>query len=384
MQIIADHSVDKLGFQTGGGGGIALSKMIIDSSGNVGIGTSSPSLTLDVRSTSVNTIRLSRDGTAGSGGNASLLFEGREPTLGTGKTEAIYGGTGSLSFFTGGTSGNLSGGSERMRIDSSGKVGINNTSPDSTFHVGNSSDTSEYITLQSSGDKRLSFKGASVYRAEIGVYESNHNDLVLRAASSAGIRFVTNGENFSGNGANPIRIDTNGYLGIGTNSPSQRLDVDGSIEVSGGIYIGGTTSANYLDDYEEGTWTPTYVSGIGSFTSITYLSQSGYYTKIGRIVQVTFVISTNAITQGTANADIRISGLPFSISSSGVTSGAAVFGTAWGGENPSFVALENGNNYLNLNYRTTSSGNLIATDVNDLSIGSNANKILGSFTYQTA
>jgi len=155
---------------------------------------------------------------------------------------------------------------------------------------------------------------------------------------------------------------------------------------SKGIYLGVTsaTASNLLDDYEEGTWTPAYVSGLGSFGSITYLGQSGYYTKIGRIVQITFVISTNAITVGTASADVRISGLPFSISSSGVTSGAAVFGTAWGGDNPSFVALESGNSYLNLNYRTTSNGNLTASDVSDLSTGSNANKILASFTYQTA
>jgi len=198
-------------------------------------------------------------------------------------------------------------GSEAMRIDSSGKVGINTTSPNTTLHVGNGTDTSEYITLQSSDDKRLTFQGASVYRAEIGVYESNHNDLVLRAGSSAGIRFVTNNENFSGNGANPIRINTLGYLGIGTNSPSQRLDVDGSIEVSGGIYIGGTGSANYLDDYEEGTFTPQFSSTGASFT---YTAAKGVYTKIGRQVCINIYLQLDGSQTLTAN-NVSITGLPF-------------------------------------------------------------------------
>lgn len=34
------------------------------------------------------------------------------------------------------------------------------------------------------------------------------------------------------------------------------VDVAGNIEVSGGVYLGGTGAANKLDDYEEGTWTP--------------------------------------------------------------------------------------------------------------------------------
>jgi len=191
-------------------------------------------------------------------------------------------------------------------------------------------------------------------------------------------------------GSSTLTIGDSNTTTISVGSPiSNGLTLSDNIlfdTASKGIYLGVTsaTAANLLDDYEEGTWTPTYVSGLGSFGSITYLGQSGYYTKIGRIVQITFIISTNAITVGTASADVRISGLPFSISSSGVTSGASVFGTAWGGDNPSFVALESGNSYLNLNYRTTSNGNLTASDVSDLSTGSNANKILASFTYQTA
>jgi hypothetical protein len=53
-----------------------------------------------------------------------------------------------------------------------------------------------------------------------------------------------------------------------------------------------SSDANTLDDYEEGTWTPTVTSGTGSITSYT---SSGRYTKIGRVVQYQVEIAiTNA------------------------------------------------------------------------------------------
>ena len=71
--------------------------------------------------------------------------------------------------------------------------------------------------------------------------------------------------------------------------------------LSGGVYLGGTGSANKLDDYEEGTWTPT----LGG--TATYLIQSGYYTKIGRLVHYTFELHVNSIGSGSNN---RVGGLP--------------------------------------------------------------------------
>jgi hypothetical protein len=50
--------------------------------------------------------------------------------------------------------------------------------------------------------------------------------------------------------------------------------------LSGGVYLGGTGSANKLDDYEEGTWTPTLNSGSLNLSSATY-------TKVGRLVTLT-------------------------------------------------------------------------------------------------
>ena len=67
-----------------------------------------------------------------------------------------------------------------------------------------------------------------------------------------------------------------------------------------------SSNANTLDDYEEGTWTPTIVGG---YTGVTYNNQDGWYTKVGRSV----VISGRANFSGTTNAgQISVGGLPFS------------------------------------------------------------------------
>jgi hypothetical protein len=65
-----------------------------------------------------------------------------------------------------------------------------------------------------------------------------------------------------------------------------------------------STDANTLDDYEEGTWTPTDGSGAGlSFTSVT-----ATYTKIGRFVFFSFTLTYPSTVSA---ADTRISGFPF-------------------------------------------------------------------------
>jgi hypothetical protein len=67
-----------------------------------------------------------------------------------------------------------------------------------------------------------------------------------------------------------------------------------------------STDANTLDDYEEGTWTPS-VGG-----NATYTTQAGTYTKIGRLVHVRFILTINVIGTG---SQLVISGLPFTESS---------------------------------------------------------------------
>lgn len=68
-----------------------------------------------------------------------------------------------------------------------------------------------------------------------------------------------------------------------------------------------SAGANVLDDYEEGDWTPAYTSTDGTFT---YATQSGKYTKIGRVVFITFYIKLTSV-GGTKTNSITVTGLPF-------------------------------------------------------------------------
>src|ERR1035437_6618601 len=65
-----------------------------------------------------------------------------------------------------------------------------------------------------------------------------------------------------------------------------------------------SSDANTLDDYEEGTWTPTDGSGDG----LVFTSVSGYYVKIGQLVTASFSLTYPSTVSGTA---MEFAGLPF-------------------------------------------------------------------------
>lgn len=72
-----------------------------------------------------------------------------------------------------------------------------------------------------------------------------------------------------------------------------------------GVYLGGTGAANYLDDYEEGTWTPAPSAGSWSGDNV-----SGHYVKVGRMVSI-IVDVRNVTIDATASTSNVITNLPF-------------------------------------------------------------------------
>ena len=83
-----------------------------------------------------------------------------------------------------------------------------------------------------------------------------------------------------------------------------------------------SADANTLDDYEEGTFTPTFAGSSGTITAYT---ASGYYVKVGRSITVT--MSVTITTAGTAGGNGIFTGLPFTSVNTGFGGGARA-GTA--------------------------------------------------------
>ena len=123
-----------------------------------------------------------------------------------------------------------------------------------------------------------------------------------------------------------MAIVLNGTTGITTpdlNTTAQSTDITTTGDItavdatlSGGVYLGGTGSANYLDDYEEGTWTPTL--GIGTCSGT-----DAYYTKIGRMVFLRAKLSS--ISDTSSSGAFAIRGLPFT----GVNNEAVLFSSLY-------------------------------------------------------
>jgi hypothetical protein len=82
------------------------------------------------------------------------------------------------------------------------------------------------------------------------------------------------------------------------------------VTIDGGIYFEDGQSGNFLDDYEEGTWTPAFSGGDYTFT---YNTQKGSYTKIGNrvFVDCLLYIDSSTAPSGTSDGNLSVTGLPF-------------------------------------------------------------------------
>jgi hypothetical protein len=115
--------------------------------------------------------------------------------------------------------------------------------------------------------------------------------------------------------------------------------------LSGGVYLGGTGSANLLDDYEEGTFTPT-LFGTSATGTATYGSQAGSYTKVGDQVTVWILLTATALTS--ASGSMAIGNLPFSCAVAG-TGTVMVEDLNWSGTGTYLVTyMSAGTTYLRI------------------------------------
>ena len=235
-------------------------------------------------------------------------------------TIAASGGGGSSQWTTSGT----------QIYYNTGNVGIGTTSPD-TY-----TDGAKNLTLLSSSAGRSNFalvgtqSSADEILGRLNFTNTNTSNAAYRLCMIDAKRGSDNNSGYfdfstsnAGTTAVRARITQSGNLLVGTTTEASSAGV---LQVSNGITFPATqsdsTNANTLDDYEEGTWTPTQGSNL---TVVGTFSSNGVYTKIGRsIVVIGQVKGTTSVAVATANA-VMAGGLPFTpLISIGYSTGIAL------------------------------------------------------------
>jgi hypothetical protein len=268
-------------------------RLRIDSSGNVGIGTSSPNTSLHVK-------------------NGDFRVEHTRPRIYLTDTNnnsdySIINNNGDFSIY------DDTNAAYRMYIDSSGNVLVGKTSTSSAF-------TTVGIDLRPEGRSFMTRSGGPALYLSRTTSDGNiaefYKDGSIVGSIGARASFLNIGSGDTGllfnstadriqpesttGGARDAAID----LG-GSSTRFKDIYLSGGVDFGGSVNSGGTvSSSNKLNDYEEGTWTPTASDNVDTISN-----PSGSYTKIGRQVTVNFSFSVSL----TANATFHITGLPFNV-----------------------------------------------------------------------
>lgn len=313
---IYNPSADNIAISTGGTG-----RLFVGATGFVGMNTGADT-PLNIKTTA-GYFRIRP-----AGGVGTEIDFSNGSTNATTATISNNGGSNELLQFNvnnGSGSGNLifnTVGSERLRIDSSGRLLVG-TSSASILRYGSNTAKIEINSvdyhlamrsdLNANGAPFATFvktrANAIVQSGDaIGAFEWRGHDGTDVESVAATIEVFVDGT--------PGTNDMPGRLvfsvtadGAASSTERMRITSTGQVRLAGaGItFNGDTAAANELDDYEEGTWTPV-ISGASTSGTGTYTVQSGRYTKVGRSV---YVAGTVAWTAHDGTGTMRIAGLPF-------------------------------------------------------------------------
>ena len=165
---------------------------------------------------------------------------------------------------------------------------------------------------------------------------------------------------------------------------SKKLEtISTGLNVTGGVRLGGNNSANELDDYETGSWTPV-VGGWDTFSPYSGSSYyAGWYVKVCDLVNVGWKIYIQNLTTVSSNAHIYISGLPFASKaiSAGNPAAPVRFDIPEFGFNGYQLTYLSGNSTVLYMYKHINGGNHLV-QINATANRSNA-WTMGTATYQT-
>jgi hypothetical protein len=205
---------------------------------------------------------------------------------------------------------------ERLSVDSSGNVGVGVTP---------SAWNSDYKPIDIGLNGCIAGRVGASNTLDIAAnsFRNSAGDWVYKqAASTPAVRYQLDGSSGShiwfsgvaGTAGNTIAGFTTAAMTLNSTGnlvfPSAK-GIDFSATADGS----GTRTSELLNDYEEGTFTPTVRGSTVAGTGV-YTTQAGFYTKVGRIVTVTVYLNWTAVTLGTGN--LQFAGLPFTSLSSPV------------------------------------------------------------------
>lgn len=261
-----DGSSDKLHLWSRRFSGNEAIRMTWLKDGKVGIGTTDPAARLHIAFTSDVAENSGGDLLIGSATGGSLRFDNNEIQAysnGTATNATLYlqnEGTGNIS---------LGGGS--LYVASSDNVGIGTTSPQSTLHISDSRSIPDGI-LAANVD--VPFKIQSAFDAAL-MFDSNHIE-------SIGQDLFLNSKQ---NGFDVIMADGGGEVGIGTDEPTQKLDVNGNARVDGDLEVTGT-----INGFPSGVRTPVaYGHDFSGDTAEGYNIESGLWNEDQGRWEITFI-----------------------------------------------------------------------------------------------
>ncbi len=273
-----NHSNNSLSF-----GVNAAERFRIDSNGNLGLGTSSPSMKLNISHGDQDGLRFNVANTA-----ETFIDFGDTDDNDVGRISYDHADN-HMAFRTNAA--------ERMRIDSSGQVGINTTSPNAKLHI-STADSTTFNAADSSWHTQVikNDTGAASNASGLAFYTSANG---YHVNAGTGIACVKNGTNSdygadlvfitrpqSAVAAERMRIDSSGKVGIGTTSPHSGYKVSIDANATHGLHIGnigGSYSGLVTIPDSSNNYFPLYIfnsSGNGngyilSNSSGTTFSQSG-------------------------------------------------------------------------------------------------------------
>jgi hypothetical protein len=274
--------VDSLLFGTAGVG-----RMTLDSSGNLGIGTSSPSQRLALQGSSTTYALAETTGTGTSSGFRMKAGASSDYTLYTTQ------GVNQFSIYDNVAS------ADRLTISSSGNVGISTTTPAAKLHIAVAD-----AAVDGTKGVRITNPAGTIVVLECGV-------------SSDSFVGTTSGSDFSIRSNNIERLkfpNAGGVQAVTTISVGNATPSASGAGITFPATQSASSNANTLDDYEEGTWTPNQGSGL---TVVGTFQSAGYYTKIGNLVTITgYVRGTTSV--ACAAAGIICTNAPFAGAVAGI------------------------------------------------------------------